>query len=346
MMLMQLIMVIFTSLLLLLHRPCPLQRGACQRQPRIPHWTQPAPGGANHGVDRRSAVRCLPNAAQPCSRLRFGKVIVFLFNVSPPLEDSRRMNLYPLRSLAAAVLLSSTPLLAAPLDAALDESQRLAVEAKASQARIEQLDDASREMLGEYRNALQQAEALKGYNQQLQELVVAQRQELAGYQEQLDGIERTQEAVTPQMRRMVEVLGEFIAADLPFLPDERSDRLAQLQDLLPRADVSLAEKYRRILEAYQVESDYGRTLEAWRGELPVDGGSRSVEFLRLGRVMLYFQTLDGHESGWWNPQKRSWVALDSSARRPLHQAIAIARQEQAPALLDLPVKTLAQEAKP
>ncbi|MDX1725291.1 MAG: DUF3450 domain-containing protein [Pseudomonas sp.] len=256
------------------------------------------------------------------------------------------MNLPPLRLLAAALLLSSTPLLAAPLDAALDESQRLAADAKASQARIEQLDDASREMLGEYRNALQQAEALKGYNQQLQELVVAQRQELAGYQEQLDGIERTQEAVTPQMRRMVEVLGEFIAADLPFLPDERSERLAQLQDLLPRADVSLAEKYRRILEAYQVESDYGRTLEAWRGELPVDGAaSRSVEFLRLGRVMLYYQTLDGHESGWWNPQSRSWETLDGSARRPLHQAIAIARQEQAPALLDLPVQTLTQEAK-
>ena len=146
------------------------------------------------------------------------------------------MNLYSLRSLAAALVLSSTSALAAPLDAALDESQRLAADAKASQARIEQLDDASREMLGEYRNALQQAEALKGYNQQLQELVVAQRQELAGYQEQLDGIERTQEAVTPQMRRMVEVLGEFIAADLPFLPDERSDRLAQLQvDLLSQA---------------------------------------------------------------------------------------------------------------
>ncbi|PTT79552.1 hypothetical protein DBR41_21520, partial [Pseudomonas sp. HMWF010] len=87
-------------------------------------------------------------------------------------------------------------------------------------------------------------------------------------------------------------------------------------------------------------------LEAWRGELPNEGTSRSVEFLRLGRVMLYFQTLDGHESGWWNPQTRRWQLLDGSARRPLRQAIAIARQEQAPAVLDLPVKTLALEAKP
>ncbi|QMV62669.1 DUF3450 domain-containing protein [Pseudomonas berkeleyensis] len=255
------------------------------------------------------------------------------------------MNRFPLRSLVAALALASGSLAAAPLDDALDESQRLAAEAKASQGRVEQLDDASREMLNEYRSALQQAEALKGYNSQLLDLVAAQRDELAGYQRQLDGIERTQEAVSPQMVRMVEVLGQFIAADLPFLPEEREDRLAQLQDLLPRADVSLADKYRRILEAYQIESDYGRTLEAWRGELKqADGASRSVEFLRLGRSMLYYQALDGHESGWWNPQAQAWQALEGSARRPLSQAIAIARQQQAPALLNLPIKTLAKES--
>lgn len=249
------------------------------------------------------------------------------------------------RFLPLALALCSASLTASPLDAALEESQRQAAAASASQQRVAALDDASRAMLLEYRAALQQAESLKGYNEQLRELVAAQRKELEGYQRQLDGIERTQEAVTPQMRRMVEVLGEFIAADLPFLPEERADRLAQLQELLPRADVSLAEKYRRILEAYQIESDYGRTLEAWRGELVEEQGARSVEFLRLGRVMLYYQTLDGHQSGWWNPQAGAWQVLDGSARRPLTQAIAIARQQQAPAILELPVKTLAAEAQ-
>lgn len=256
------------------------------------------------------------------------------------------MNPYPHRLLPAVLLLASLPLSAASLDAALDESQRLAEEAKASQGRIDALDDASRDMLNEYRAAIQQAEALKGYNAQMREMTAAQSKELAGYQQQLDGIERTQQTVAPQMQRMVEVLGEFIAADLPFLPEERGDRLAQLQELLPQPNVSLAEKYRRILEAYQIESDYGRTLEAWRGELQAEGGLRSVEFFRLGRVMFYYQTLDGHESGWWNPQARRWEILDGSARRPLAQAIAIARQQQAPAYLHLPVKTLALEAKP
>lgn len=254
------------------------------------------------------------------------------------------MNLFPFRPLALALLMSSSALSAAPLDAALDESQRLSGEAKASQGRIEALDDASREMLNEYRSAVQQADSLKGYNVQLRELVEAQRKELASYQQQLDGIERTQEAVTPQMARMVEVLGEFVAADLPFLPQEREDRLEQLKDLLPRADVTLAEKYRRILEAYQVESDYGRTLEAWRGELAGEGNTaRSVEFLRLGRTMLYYQTLDAHESGWFNPATGQWQVLDGGARRALTHAIAVARQQQAPGLIDLPIRTMAQE---
>jgi hypothetical protein len=248
------------------------------------------------------------------------------------------------RLLAVAVLPCCIQLQAAPLDAALDESQRLAVEAKASQARIEQLDDSTRQMFNEYRSAIQQAEALKAYNQQLVELTGAQRKELEGFQRQLDSIERTQEAVAPQMARMLSVLEEFIAADLPFLPEERADRLASLQDMQSRADVSLAEKYRRILEAYQIESDYGRTLEAWRGELPMGESSRSVEFLRLGRSMLYYQTLDAHESGWWNPRTRSWDVLDNAARRPITQAIAIARQQQAPAWLELPVRTLSEEA--
>ncbi len=118
------------------------------------------------------------------------------------------------RLLAVAVLPCcvqfAAPLMAAPLDAALEESERLSEEAASSQARIEQLDDATRQMLTDYRSAVQQAEALKAYNAQMRELTAAQQKELEGYERQLQGIERTQEAVTPQMSRMVEVLGQFI----------------------------------------------------------------------------------------------------------------------------------------
>lgn len=255
------------------------------------------------------------------------------------------MNTYLSSVLIPVLLLCTAVSAATPLEPALDESQRLAEEAKNSQQRIESMDDTTREMLSEYRNALRQTNALKAYNAQLRELVVAQKVELDGYRRQLDGIERTQEAVAPQMGKMLEVLQQFVAADLPFLPEEREDRLIRLQEMMPRADISVAEKYRRILEAYQIESDYGRTLEAWRGELPQqDGSLRSVDFLRLGRTMLYYQTLDGRDGAWWDMQSRSWQPLPGSARRPLMQAIAIARQQQAPAVLELPVITRIQES--
>lgn len=256
------------------------------------------------------------------------------------------MPLTPFRYSALIVLFCSTATLANPLEQALQESTAHSQTAQTSQQTINSLDDRTQQMLEEYRVAVLQAKTLADYNAQMRELVAAQQQELDGYQQQLTNLEQIETAVTPQMRQMVEVLAEFIEADVPFLPYERSERLAALQDLLPRADVSIADKYRRILEAYQIESDYGRTLEVWRDALQRDGQELNVDFLRLGRLMLYYQTPDGHETGWWNPREKTWQVLEGSARRPVTQAIAIARQQKSPDWLTLPVKTLALEAQP
>lgn len=251
-----------------------------------------------------------------------------------------------LRSLLLSCALMSSCLNATTIDQSLSESEILSRAAQKSQQRIERLDDASQAMLIEYSNALAQTKALADYNAQVSDLLVAQEQELNLYQAQLEQLHATETAVLPQMHRMVDVLGDFIAADLPFLPHERSTRLEALQELLPRTDVSIAEKYRRILEAYQIESDYGYTLEAWRGELGPKGQQRSVEFLRVGRAMLYYQTLDGHESGYWNTRSKRWEVLDNKVRRPLQRAIALARQQKPTGWLELPVKTLVQEVQP
>ena len=42
--------------------------------------------------------------------------------------------------------------------------------------------------------------------------------------------------------------------------DERRQRAANLKNLLDQPDVSVAEKYRRVMEAYQVETEYGHVL--------------------------------------------------------------------------------------
>ena len=82
--------------------------------------------------------------------------------------------------------------------------------------------------------------------------------------------------------------------------------------MMSRADVTISEKYRRILEAYQVELDYGRTLEAYEGKLGSGDDARTVQFLRVGRVALLYQTLDGKETGYWDARQE-----ELGRRRPL-----------------------------
>jgi hypothetical protein len=176
---------------------------------------------------------------------------------------------------------------------------------------------------------------LNAYNDQLDKLVISQKNELVSINAQLENIETTQREIVPLMLDMINVMAQFIALDLPFLPEERNNRVEQLQLLMERADVSLAEKYRRILEAYQVETEYGRTIEAYQDELTVEGNSRTVEFLRIGRVGLYYLSLDGKEVGHWN---NGWEVLDSDYRKAVEKGLKVAKKQLPPDLLVLPMK--------
>ena len=160
---------------------------------------------------------------------------------------------------------------------------------------------------------------------------------------QIESIDSTERGVLPLMQDMIDGLVEDISSGVPFLLDEREDRIARLQDLLIDPEISVAELYRRVLEAYQIESDYGRTLEAWRGQLPTGEQERVVEFLRIGRLMLFYQSLDGQEQGYWDAAAGRWQVLPASYRRALSNGIAIARNEQSPQLLRLPMPAVSAE---
>jgi hypothetical protein len=92
-----------------------------------------------------------------------------------------------------------------------------------------------------------------------------------------------------------------------------------------------------LLEAYQREKDYGGKIEAWRGPLEFEGEELSVEYLRVGRAALYFHSLDGSASGYWNAAEDTWVALDAKHNRSMAQALRVAKNLTAPQLLQLPM---------
>jgi hypothetical protein len=222
------------------------------------------------------------------------------------------------------------------LQGAIDTQVKTEISAKKSQQKIDTLSDQTDQMLVEYRNLLRQTDSLRIYNAQLDKLVLSQQDELTSIDEQLLNIETTQREIVPLMLKMIEVIAQFVALDVPFLPEERQTRIAALQDLMERADVSLAEKYRRILEAYQVETEYGRTIEAYQGELALNDETRTVDFLRIGRVSLYYLTLDGQEAGVWD---QGWQRIDDSYRQAIDKGLKVAKKQLPPDLLVLPVKT-------
>ena len=225
------------------------------------------------------------------------------------------------------------------LEAVVEERVEANVAGAESQGRIDSLADATEKMAAEYRGLLKQVAAVRVYNQQIQDLIVSQEEETASLQAQVDEVEGVSRQVTPLMLEMIEALTSFVKLDVPFLPDERNARIASLKEMMTRADVTDAERFRRILEAYQIENEYGRTMEAYAGEIVKDGKPRTVDYLRVGRIVLIYQTRDRNEMGVWNQETRSWEPLDQEYSSAVRQGLQMARKQTAPDLLRLPVPT-------
>ncbi len=209
-------------------------------------------------------------------------------------------------------------------------------EAANAQAALNQIRERTQDAAGRYAQALADAESLERFNSQLEEQVRSQEAEIASIEQQLLEIETTNREVQPLMQQMVDTLEQFVRLDVPFFLEERTARIENLKNLMPRADVAISEKYRLILEAYQIELDYGQTLEAYEGRLGTGADARTVEFVHLGRVSLMYRTLDGSETGYWDANQKMWV-VDPSYAEAVEEAIRVARDDGAPDLLTVPV---------
>ena len=210
--------------------------------------------------------------------------------------------------------------------------------AAGAQKDIEALNDQALDLTAQYRNVQRRIGSLKVYNDQLRTLLDNQETVIANIQKEIDEVGVIARQVMPLMHRMVDSLARFVELDVPFLIEERKKRVQLLRELLDRADVSNAEKYRRVVEAYQIENEYGRTIEAYKARMNAGGGEKSVEFLRVGRVALVYRTLDGGEYGAWDVKKKAWQVLPSDKYgRQIMAGLRIAREQAAPNLMRVPV---------
>ena len=239
----------------------------------------------------------------------------------------------------AAVLLALVvwPAAASSFDEAMETRSTGNASAKESQARIDKLADETDSLLTQYRNVLTQLDAVRVFNKHMRGLIGEQEAEKASLLEQIDNVELVGRQMTPLMLKMIDSLERFIELDVPFLKEERVERVAFLRDAMSKSDVSDAEKYRAIMEAYQIENEFGRTIEAYPSTVELDGEEREVDFLRLGRVALVYRSFDGSYSGAWNQKTREWEPLGREYEEAIKAGLRMARKQSAPSLILAPV---------
>jgi hypothetical protein len=234
-------------------------------------------------------------------------------------------------------LLLSSVVHGAELDDSLKVVSKTNLSAIESQEKIDELSRETQGLLAEYRKLQDGTDYQSDYAQELEELERAQQLQIQDLQAQIAQARITRQRIVPLMRSMADALEKFVVLDLPFRHRDRIGAVLHLKQRLNQTELSVPAKFRLLLEAYQLEQDYGGNIEAWRGPLQYQGEELSVQYLRLGRAALYFQSLDRETSGYWNTADAAWITLDAQYNRNLTQALRVAENLSAPQLLQLPL---------
>jgi hypothetical protein len=246
--------------------------------------------------------------------------------------------------LAVATLVVSGSVFAQSVDQVLQAELRRLNLAQQSQERINNIVEGTRSLEDQYRSVTKETDGLRVYNRLMVAQTEGQQAVLEDISLSMDQVDVINRQIFPLMQKMIDGLEQSISLDVPFLMAERSERLDNLKAIMERSDVSVAEKFRKVMEAYQIENDYGSTIETYKESLTLeDGTTRDYNMLRIGRVGLFFQSEDTNITGRWDNEARQFV-LDNGARNEVRKGLRIAKQLIAPELILVPV-TAATEAQ-
>ena len=261
------------------------------------------------------------------------------------------MKRHLIKGLSASLLLASGVFVgsgaaAATLNDIYQVAERINAQARQSQSRIDALTEETRELLSQYKTVLKEIEGLRVYNRQLERQISNQETEMQQLTRSIDDVTLIERQITPLMLRMIDGLEQFVQLDLPFLMAERNERIDTLREMMDRADVAVSEKFSQILRAYQIENEYGRTMEAYGDTIDFGGNQRKVDVLKVGRIALVFQSPDGEVTGFYNPNTSQWEELDDSYNTPVRNGIRMARKQLSVDMLPMPVEGPEQVAGP
>jgi len=247
-----------------------------------------------------------------------------------------------LRRFAFSASLGAVALISASASAAtLQDIFELSAEgqrvAQASQERVDALSTDTQGLLGDYRAELKTIEDLQAYNIQKEREIADQNRTVSDLQASIEGATLIDRQILPLMNRMIDVLEQFVRSDVPFLLDQRLERVAGLRDIMDMSDVSASEKFRQVFQAYQDESEYGRAVDTYTGSITLNGNPLTGDVLQVGRIGLYILNADESLGAIWNRQTGQWEELDSGYYNAVSEGIKIAADLIPPDLIRLPI---------
>ena len=240
--------------------------------------------------------------------------------------------------IALPCLLTAAVAGAAEVDEVLKAGAAKTAVAQKSQKRIDKMADQTYDILQDFQVVNKQIEGLRVYNAQLSKQVENQQQTMLDIAESIENATVIERQIMPLSIKMLDALEQYVGLDLPFNHEERIESIERVRKNLNEPRFSAAEKFRQVLELYDIESDYGSTIDQYSGLLPIDGQDRQVTFLRVGRIALLYQTSDQTETGVWESRTKQWQPVSSGEyRTSVAKAIRIAKKQAAIDVLDLPI---------
>jgi len=238
---------------------------------------------------------------------------------------------------AASLIAVSGSVFAQSVDRVLQAQDRRLDLAQQSQERINNIVEGTRSLEDQYRAINKEIDGLKVYNRLMVAQTSGQNAVLEDISLSIDQVDVINRQIFPLMERMIDGLEQSVKLDVPFLEQERTDRITALKDIMQRGDVSVAEKFRKVMEAYQIENDYGSSVDFYKETIElVEGRPQEFNVLRVGRVGLFLQSDDGEITGRYSMEEGKWVE-DDSARSEIRKGLRMARQLIAPELILIPV---------
>ncbi len=246
--------------------------------------------------------------------------------------------------LAASLITVSGSVFAQSVDQILQAQDKRLDLAQQSQERINGIVEGTRSLEDQYRSINKEIDGLKVYNRLMTAQTSGQGAVLEDISLSMDQVDVINRQIFPLMERMIDGIEQSVNLDVPFLMEERTGRVDALKDIMERSDVSVAEKFRKVMEAYQIENDYGTSVDQYKQTITLeDGSTRDYNMLRVGRVGLYFQSEDTQITGRWDMEDKVWV-LDDGARNEVRKGLRMAKQLIAPELILIPIPAATAEA--